>query len=304
MNSQSLLLDIKNLVCADLDSLELEIKNIFFNQSKMDNDLFDYICAPAKRLRPMLGFLFLRAIFGEISDEQKKILLAVEIIHNATLIHDDVIDEADERRGQESLNAKFNKNLAVVAGDFLLSVALEKIAQANSIDVLNVFSSALKSTCIGEINQYFSKYKVPTIDEYLEKSRLKTAILFHIGIKSGILLSSEKSNNNLLQLAQDFSENFGIAFQIRDDLLNILNNGNDIQGGIYTAPVIFAVSEIPDIIDRNNILDELKNTSALENTKNLMDNYFNKALHALSNIQNGVYKDGLIQLIESLRVEL
>lgn len=304
MNSQSLLLDVKNLINDDLDSLELEIKNIFVNQSRMDNDLFDYICAPAKRLRPMVGFLFLRAIFGEITDEQKKILLSVEIIHNATLIHDDVIDEADERRGQKSLNAKFNKNLAVVAGDFLLSVALEKIAEANSIEVLNVFSNALKSTCVGEINQYFSKYKVPTIEDYLEKSKLKTAILFHIGIKSGILLSSEKSNKNILQVAEDFSESFGIAFQIRDDLLNVINNGNDIQGGIYTAPIIFAAEEIPDILDRNNIVDELKNTSALENTKNLMDNYFDKAIYALSNVQNSVYKQGLIQLIDSMRVEL
>jgi geranylgeranyl pyrophosphate synthase len=299
MDFEKTLISVKNVIKNDLNSLEHEIQVLCEGDNPLNDDLRTFLTAPAKRLRPILGFLFLRSVFENIDENQRNIMLAVELIHNATLIHDDIIDNADERRHQKTLNSKFDNNLAVVAGDYLLSVAMEKIIKTDSIKVLRTFTDALKSTCIGEINQYFTKYQVPTIEQYIEKSKEKTARLFEIGILSGILLSDKKSDKKLLDMASEFSQNFGIAFQIRNDLTNYIKSGSDLKSGIYTAPVIFAVAENPDIL--KNKIESINETKAIEKTKNLMDNYFNKAILAIGNIKESKYKTAIIELIESLR---
>lgn len=303
---------IKNVVTEDLMSLDHSINDIFKDKSpektSLDKDLSDFLAAPSKRLRPLLGFLFLRSIFNRITHEQKDVLLAVELIHSATLIHDDVIDKADRRRNRETINIKFDDNLAVIAGDFLLSIALEKVIDTGSLDVLKFFTSTLKSTCIGEINQYFNKFQIPTIDEYIEKSKKKTALLFQVGIIGSLLLEKESLDKKLKTAAETFSENFGIAFQIRDDLINILNTGkleiNDLNSGIYTAPVIFAQQENENILAEENILAAIKNTQGIEKTKILIDNYFDKSISALEGFEENIYKKTILELIDLLKQEL
>jgi len=292
---------IKAVVKDDLDSFESEIGNLFLDKNPLNKDLKEFLTAPAKRLRPLLGFLFIKSLFGEINSAQKDVLLAIELIHNATLIHDDVIDDADKRRKQETLNVKFDDNLAVVAGDFLLSVAMEKVISAGSIEVIKLCTSALKSTCVGEINQYFSKFNITTIDEYIEKSKNKTALLFQISVLGALLLCDKSVDEAMKQKAIDFSQNFGIAFQIRDDLINILNAGNDVELGIYTAPVIFASQENENILKEKNIVDAIKATKGIEKTKNLMDNYFNKSIQAIEKFENNVYKQSITGLIDLLK---
>lgn len=303
---------IKNIVAQDLMSLEQDINDIFKEKStektSLDKDLSDFLAAPSKRLRPILGFLFLRSVFDKVTPEQKDVLLAVELIHSATLIHDDVIDKAEKRRSRETLNIKFDDNLAVIAGDFLLSIALEKVINTGSLDVLKFFTSTLKSTCIGEINQYFNKFQVPTIDEYIKKSKKKTALLFQVGIIGSLLLKKESFDKNLNKAAEIFSENFGIAFQIRDDLINLLNSDkleiNDLNSGIYTAPVIFAQQENENLLNEENILVSIKNTQGIEKTKILIDNYFDKSISAIEEFENNLYKKTILELIDLLKNQL
>lgn len=295
---------IKAVVKEDLDSFELEIENLFSDKNPLNTDLTEFLTAPAKRLRPMLGFLFIKSLFGKINPVQKDVLLAIELIHNATLIHDDVIDDADKRRKQETLNVKFDDNLAVVAGDFLLSVAMEKVINAGSIEVIKLCTSALKSTCVGEINQYFSKFNITTIDEYIEKSKNKTALLFQISVLGALLLSDKTVSDDMKQTAIDFSQNFGIAFQVRDDLINILNAGNDVELGIYTAPVIFAAQENENILKEKNIVDAIHATKGIEKAKNLMDNYFDKSIQAIEKFENNVYKESISGLVDLLKTSL
>lgn len=295
---------IKAVVKEDLDSFELEIENLFSDKNPLNKDLTEFLTAPAKRLRPMLGFLFIKSLFGKINPAQKDVLLAIELIHNATLIHDDVIDDADKRRKQETLNVKFDDNLAVVAGDFLLSVAMEKVINAGSIEVIKLCTSALKSTCVGEINQYFSKFNITTIDEYIEKSKNKTALLFQISVLGALLLSDKPVSDDMKQTAIDFSQNFGIAFQVRDDLINILNAGNDVELGIYTAPVIFAAQENENILKEKNIVDAIHATKGIEKAKNLMDNYFDKSIQAIEKFENNVYKESISGLVDLLKTSL
>jgi geranylgeranyl pyrophosphate synthase len=299
---------IKYTVEDDLADLEFNIKALFADKNPLYKELSEFLTAPSKRLRPLLGLLFLKCIFNNVTVEQKNVLLAVELIHNATLIHDDIIDDAQERRKRETLNVKFDNNLAVIAGDFLLSVAIEKIISANSIEVIKLCTSSLKLTCLGEINQYFNKFKITSIDEYIEKSKEKTALLFKIVTLCGLILSEKTADKNLKQVAIDFSQNFGIAFQIRDDLINLLNSDskheNDINSGIYTAPIIFAYEENKNILNSDNIFNEIKTTRGIEKTKDLMDNYFNKAISAIDILENNIYKRTILELIELLRTDL
>lgn len=297
---------LKGLIQEDLANLEIEIGNLFNDKNPLNGDLSEFLTAPAKRLRPVLGILFLRSVFGKLNPSQHDVLLAVELIHNATLIHDDVIDSADKRRNQETINSKFDDNLAVVAGDFLLSVAMEKVINTGSVEVIKLCTSALKSTCLGEISQYFAKFNITSIEDYIEKSKDKTALLFKIAVLGGVLLS-EKKSEELMQAAIEFSENFGIAFQIRDDLINILNPNqscSDVESGIYTAPVIFAYQENGNILKEEKIADAIKKTQGIEKTKVLMDNYFNKSIFALENIEESAYKRSIVELIDLLRTNL
>ncbi|MDD3436016.1 MAG: polyprenyl synthetase family protein [Candidatus Gastranaerophilales bacterium] len=295
---------IKQSVKDDLYVLECSISDLFKNNTPLDKDLLNFLTAPAKRLRPLVGMLFLKCVFGKITPEQYDILLAVELIHNATLIHDDVIDEAQIRRKQETINTKFDNNLAVIAGDLLLSIAMEKVVETNSFDIIKIFSSALKSTCMGEIKQYFSKFQITSIDEYIEKSKDKTALLFEIAVLSGLYLNN--SSQDLKQTGSDFAQNFGIAFQIRDDLINILytETSPDINSGIYTAPAIFAYQENKNILNSENILSEIKSSQGIAKTKDLMENYFNKSISAIETLENNIYKKAIIELIQLLKTNL
>lgn len=324
---------IKATVQNDLDFLENQLQNLFVGDNPLDKDLSDFLTAPAKRLRPLLGLLFLKALSGEINSKQSDILLAVELIHNATLIHDDVIDNAKKRRKQKTFNVKFNNNLAVIAGDYLLSVALEKVIAANSIEIIKICTSALKSTCLGEINQHFKKFQVIPIEQYIEKSRKKTALLFEIAVLGGLLLSDFEAQSkplkpgvgglvtppyddnsgsaliapqdeNLKKIAVEFAQNFGIAFQIRDDLINVLNTENDIDSGIYTAPVIFAVQENENILKSKNILEEIRKTKGIEKTKILMDNYFDNSIASIETLEDNSYKKAIIDLVELFKSSL
>lgn len=295
---------INKTVQNDLEFLEKEIQSLFINQNPLEKDLSNFLAAPAKRLRPLLGLLFSSALFGEINAKQYDVLLAVELIHNATLIHDDVIDKAEKRREQETLNVRFDNELAVIAGDYLLSVAMEKVINTNSVEVIKTCTSALKSTCMGEINQYFTRNQITSIEKYIEKSREKTALLFEISVFGALLLSDKSVDEELRKTAKEFAQNFGIAFQIRDDLINVLHAQNDIASGIYTAPVIFAVEENENILKSEHIIEEIKKTKGIEKTKILMDNYFNNSVSAIQSFEDNVYKRALLDLIELLRTSL
>lgn len=295
---------IKNTVKEDFDFLEDSISNLFDVENPLTEQLSTFLKAPAKRLRPLLGYLFLRTCFNKVSTKQQEVLLATELIHNATLIHDDVIDEADKRRNRETVNKKFDNNLAVIAGDYLLSIAMEKIINIDSKEIFELCASAIKSTCVGEINQYFNKFNIPSINDYIEKSKDKTAYLFKIAIVGGLLASDKEVSKELAQTASNFAMNFGVGFQIRDDLMNILKSGNDFKSGIYTAPIIFAIEENDNLLFEHDILSAIKQTNAIEKSKNLVDNYFNDAISDLQEFQESEHKTALIELINTFKSEI
>ncbi len=290
MNFDEKYTKIKSLVADDLYKIENNLTDFYCGCDELQENLINIIKAPSKRIRPLLALLYLKMYGKEITYEQIEIQSAVELIHNATLIHDDVIDKSPKRRNNQTINETFDNSLAVVTGDFLLSVAIQKLLNVKSCNILHFFSIAIKRMSLGEISQYFNRFKLITFDEYLDKCRYKTAELF---IAS--LISSASIAGIDLNKTKDFAKRFGISFQIRDDLLNFTEtnsdkpNNNDIKDGIYTAPMIFAK-------DIQNI------DYGIEKTKELLDNYFNRVQKCLVNAPDNKYKQAIIELTEILKI--
>lgn len=280
--------EITDLIKDDLYKITNNLTDFYCGSDELQESLLNIIKAPSKHIRPTLALLYLKMYGAEITPQQIEIQSAVELIHNATLIHDDVVDKSSKRRNQKTLNEKFDNSLAVVTGDFLLSIAIQKLLAVNSPNILKFFNIAIKRMCLGEINQYFNKFKITDFDEYLEKCKYKTGELFIASLTSSAEIAGLDINS-----AKDFAKRFGIAFQIRDDLLNLTEtnsdkpNGNDIENGIYTAPVIFAK-------DINNL------QYGIEKTTELLDNYFNRVKKCLNKAPDNEYKDAIIKLIDLL----
>ena len=281
---------IRQVVSDELYKVENNLTDFYCGNDKLQESLVGIIKAPSKRIRPLVALLYLKMYGAEITPAQIEIQSAVELIHNTTLIHDDVIDKSDKRRNHKTLNEEFDNSLAVVTGDFLLTSAIKKLLNIKSFDILELFNIAIKKMSIGEIKQYYDKFILTDFDEYLDRCRYKTAELFIASIVSAAMIANLDTNS-----AKDFAKRFGISFQIRDDLLNLISaeedkpKNNDIEEGIYTAPMIFFFF--------------LKNLEfGIEKTKELLDNYINRVKKCLDKAPENEYKQALIKLLDLLKI--
>lgn len=263
-------------------------------------DIKDFVFSKSKKLRPKIIFLYAKALEIEVSENIINLAICTELLHNSTLIHDDIIDNAKIRRGNLSLNQKLGNNLSVLAGDYLLSLSMQFLTKCNNIDCFDIFANSLKHMCEGEINQHFTLGKIPTINEYIEKSKNKTAELFMAPLKS-----LAKITNSKFEDAENFALNFGIAFQIRDDLINILETDlskpslSDIHNKIYTAPVILLAKEVANLSEEE-IIKQVQKPEIKEKTIELIKEYATKAIASLECIKDNQYKQELITICENL----
>lgn len=297
------------------DSFNPEFKRLegFFEtilddrKNYLTEDIKNYLFSSSKRIRALLIFIF-SAVFKDNKSEDVILKLAgiVELIHNATLIHDDIIDDSEKRRGEASLNYKFDSKLAVIAGDYMLSIAFKELYKLNNDDVIAAFTEAIEGMCLGEINQYFEKGKVPSIEQYIEKSKAKTANLFEAALVSLFYLLGKRE---YIAQIKSFAENFGIAFQIKDDLINVLKSDiskpvlSDIKNGVYTAPFIFFNEQNGGLkYDKDEeLLKKLFNSSAISDTNKLLNKYINLAIDSISFVDDNQAKENAIALCEYLR---
>lgn len=275
-------LSIFNVVKSDIERVKESLSKDFDLSEPLKSKVKDFLLLPAKHIRTLVSFLYLKASGCEITDEQVSYQSAIELVHNASLMHDDVIDGDKVRRKSETLNSVFSGKIAVITGDYLLSQALRRVLEIGNTDLTYMFCDTLDEMVKGEVNQYFGINKIPTLDEYIEKSKQKTAKLFETALKGSMLIAKSAENG------AGFSENFGIAFQIRDDLINCKTTKSDIKSGVYTAPVIF--SGHPESVD-------------IENTESLLNNYIENAKMALEHLENTKYKAALTELAEILKHE-
>lgn len=266
----------------------------------------DYFSTKGKRIRSALIFLLVRALKKDIDDEIIKLALAEELIHNATLIHDDIIDCSLIRRGKKTLNFEHDTKLAVLAGDYLLTEAMILLSSFGKGGIFEeirfLHTSCLSGIINGELQQYFNRFKGLSIEQYIEKSKAKTAKLFEAGLVSSyIMYCSDKQNRDEIK---NFAINFGIAFQIKNDLDNLNSSekiNEDIENGDYSAPIIYYIEEkkcndFSNIKNSNGILKKLKTTNALEKTRQLLRSYIDLAIENLTFLEDNLYKQALIDL--------
>ncbi len=200
-----------------------------------------------KMMRPMLTLLAAKLVGGEANDNSIYTAATYEFFHTASLVHDDVVDESEERRGQESVNNAYGNQVAVLAGDFILANALLCAAKTNSSELIEIVSIAAQDLACGELLQLNNvKNQDITEDVYFDIIRNKTAALFAACAESGVLsVSADKKTRSILR---DFGDSIGICFQIRDDIFDYHHDpsigkptGNDMKEGKLTLPVIHAL---------------------------------------------------------------
>ncbi len=232
-----------------LETEEL-LRDFTLSNVSIMQDLLDHITGSrGKRLRPIL--LLLCAGFKPANDYLLiKAAAAVELIHTASLIHDDIIDESSERRGKATLNAGWGNSPAVLAGDFLFARAFELLALCGDFELNKLLTRAVGTMCEGEIEQRNCSYNFQlTEEQYLRNIYRKTAALMEVCCSSGARLS--KLEEGALQQLEAYGRNLGYAFQIIDDVLDITGDpsltgkpaGNDLREGVVTLPVIYVLQD-------------------------------------------------------------
>ena len=239
---------IKNPIEAELaDFISL------FNQSLSHEDgllgsVLEHIRKRAgKRMRPML-ILLMAKNFGTINDATQNAAVGLELLHTASLVHDDVVDESEERRGQASVNATYDNKVAVLVGDYILSTALLCVARTHSEQIVTYLAELGRTLSDGEILQLSNiGRKDISEDVYYDVIKQKTAALFEACAGIGALSSGATEEE--VEAAKQFGQNLGIIFQIRDDIFDYYDSaeigkptGNDMVEGKLTLPVIYAVN--------------------------------------------------------------
>ena len=215
-----------------------------------------------KQMRPLLVFLT-AGLNGKITEATYVAATMIELLHTASLVHDDVVDDAQERRGVLSINALWNSKIAVLVGDYMLSQGLLISVEKNRFDMLEIVSDAVKSMSEGELLQLQKARKQNIKEEdYFRIIKSKTAALIAACTACGAV--SATSDSDVIQLMKEFGENIGVSFQIRDDLLDYEGNGftgkahgNDIKERKITLPLIHAL-EMSPVNERKHILNIVK----------------------------------------------
>lgn len=200
-----------------------------------------------KRMRPILILLMARN-FGQITDVTQNAAVGLELLHTASLVHDDVVDESEERRGQASVNATYDNKVAVLVGDYILSTALLCVARTHSEQIVTYLAELGRTLSDGEILQLYNiGRKDISEDVYYDVIKQKTAALFEACAGIGALSSGASEED--VMAAKRFGQNLGIIFQIRDDIFDYYDSkeigkptGNDMAEGKLTLPVIHAVN--------------------------------------------------------------
>ena len=273
-----------------------------------------------KQMRPILTFLFAK-LFGEIGDSTYNSALSLELIHTASLVHDDVIDDSSVRRGQPSVNASFGNKVAVLSGDYLSALSMLYMARTNSAQMARVVGQLAQTLSDGELFQLFeSRENVVSEDIYYHIIKKKTAALFSACAKLGAL--SVNASPDDVETAARIGESIGLCFQIRDDIFDYSDStatigkptGSDMREGKLTLPIIYAIRNF-GTDEMNSMITRLKASElsddeihrlinfAIENggidyAEQVMDGYRQKVLALLANYDNKEVVDAIVAYLD------
>jgi octaprenyl-diphosphate synthase len=308
----------KKLIEKELELFEQHFKDAVKSRVSLLDRIMQYIVKrKGKQMRPMLVLLSAK-LHGEINNASYRAASLVELLHTATLVHDDVVDDATERRGMFSINALWKNKIAVLVGDYLLSKGLLLSLENKDFSILTILSNAVKKMSEGELLQ-MEKTRNLNFDEsvYYEIINGKTASLLASSCAAGA--SSVTENEETIQKMREFGENVGMAFQIKDDLFDYGEakigkpTGNDIKEKKLTLPLIHILQkvspslkkEIIYIVKNNNndkekvkfVIDHVISYGGIEYATHKMNEYRDKALLILNSFPTSPTREALEELV-------
>ncbi len=309
---------IKRPIESELD----EFKALFDESLTYDSGLLNQVFAHIKQrvgklMRPMLILLTTKA-FGEITRVSQYAAVGLELLHTASLIHDDVVDESEERRGQASVNALYDNSVSVLVGDYILATALLKISQTRNFAIVDYLSELGRTLSSGEILQSTNIQNDSILESvYYDVVKQKTAALFETCAGVGAL--SAGAPEDIVLKAKKFGQDLGIAFQIRDDIFDYYDDkaigkptGNDMKEGKLTLPVIYAVNSSGNPVYRElamkvrsgdvtkdeiaSLVEFTKDNGGIEYARERMLDFSNSAM---SFIRENVKKDDIAESLST-----
>ena len=308
----------KKIIGAELELFEKHFKEAVKSRVSLLDRIMQYIVKrKGKQMRPMFVLLSAK-LHGEINDSSYRAASLVELLHTATLVHDDVVDESLERRGFFSINALWKNKIAVLVGDYLLSKGLLLSLENKDFAILTILSNAVKNMSEGELLQ-IEKTRNLNFDEsiYYEIINGKTASLLASSCAAG---SSSVTNDDLIiEQMRAFGDNVGMAFQIKDDLFDYGEakvgkpTGNDIKEKKLTLPLIHILQKVSpslrkqiiNIVKNNNndkakvkfVIDHVQTYGGIEYATQKMIEYRDKAITILHSFPNSPTRDALEELV-------
>jgi octaprenyl-diphosphate synthase len=311
---------IKQPIQIEMEIFERKFKESMVSKVPLLNRITHFIVRrKGKQMRPMFVFLVAKMVSkGNFTERTYRGASIIELIHTATLVHDDVVDDSNRRRGFFSLNALWKNKIAVLVGDYLLSKGLLLSIDHDDFDILKLISIAVKEMSEGELLQIEKARKLDiTEDVYFEIIRQKTATL--IAACCGIGAASVNASDEDIANMRKFGELIGIAFQIKDDLFDYTDaqigkpTGIDIKEQKMTLPLIYTLNHcskkeknwlINSIKNHNRdkkrvkeVIDFVKKSGGIEYTISNMKDYQTKALSLLQNYPDSPYKSSLLTMV-------
>ncbi len=309
-----------SLVEPGLQQVDILLAQTLRQENSLVAEVSDYLLlAGGKRLRPAL--VLLAGQFGEGSDDKRQRLVtvatAVEMIHMATLVHDDIIDEAAMRRGIPAVRKQFTNPVAVLAGDFLFANAFELFSRSHDMAIVELAARVVNVMCVGEIAQNLSQGKIASEADYWRRIEAKTGFFLESSCRLGAMAAGTDARvQDALTL---YGHYIGLAYQVVDDLLDWLANpeklgkavGGDLAVGIYTLPIIYARSQgqyqaeldqyllsdrvVEYMADIKRLLDA---SGALGYARRKAEGYIDMALHQAAQLPEHPARSALQELAE------
>jgi geranylgeranyl pyrophosphate synthase len=283
--------------------------------------LEDVLLAPGKRLRPALTIASGR-LFGKANTPLHAMAAAVEFLHTATLIHDDVVDQTDSRRGEPTLYSAVGNAVAVLAGDYLFAQSAVAAAETNNLRIIGLFADAVRTLCAGQIDESAragaERYELDR-ESYYRTIEAKTSALFVLGCEAGAVLG--EATLSQAEALHCYGRSVGLAFQIVDDILDLIGEeaalgkpvGSDLRQGVLTLPMIYLRDEIPTAIleaafadngERNAAIDAIsglaRTSHAIERSYEDARRHVREAVACLDAVPPGPPRDVLISTAESV----
>ncbi|KIL41547.1 heptaprenyl diphosphate synthase [Gordoniibacillus kamchatkensis] len=303
----------------DISAIEKELeRSVYIDHAMLRETSVHLLKAGGKRIRPV--FVLLAGEFGTYDLERMKhVAVPMELIHMSSLVHDDVIDDANTRRGQLTVRSKWDNRVAMYTGDYIFARALEIITKISNPTVHQIMSKAIVQMVVGEMEQIrFFFQTEQTIRDYMLRIKRKTALLIAISCQLGALAAG--APEPLANRLYAFGYNVGMAFQIRDDILDLRGTekelgkppGSDVKQGNITLPVIYALqqAELRDRIlqelariqasdgqtDATPLIETIRRSGGIERAEELSGRYIDKAIAALRQLPDVQAKQDLIDI--------